>query len=339
MFELRAENAAEYLGYPCSAVELGGGVSNTVLLIQSSDQRFILKQSLGKLRVEQDWFSDRSRIFRESSAMRQLAGMLPRGSVPDIIFEDRENFIFAMTAAPSFATPWKDVLLAGHIDASIAAAVGDLLGAIISASWENSALKAEFGDQTIFDELRLDPYYRSTAKIHADLAAHFRDLMDKSANRRASLVHGDWSPKNLLVSDKQVMAIDFEVVHFGDPSFDAAFILNHLMLKSFLKPEWMSQFSEAALRFWSALTRCLPAGQDWFEASTVKHLGCLLLARMDGKSPAEYIRDPALKATIRAFARGLIVAPPKSIDAVFTRASDSAARAQSFPHRPQSSRP
>ena len=327
MFELRAENAAEYLGYPCSAVELGGGVSNTVLLIQCGDARFILKQSLAKLRVEQDWFSDRSRIFRESSAMRQLAEMLTPGSLPDILFEDRENFLFAMTAALPTAVPWKDALLAGQIDAGVAAAVGDLLGAMIAGTWNHSTLKAEFGDQTIFDELRLDPYYRTTANRHPDLAPHFQNVIDESRGCAVSLVHGDWSPKNFLVSERQVMAIDFEVVHFGDPSFDAAFFLNHLLLKSFRKPEWTARYAEAALQFWQAVSDRVPSQQNWFEPATIGHLGCLLLARIDGKSPAEYIRDPALKASIRAFARELILRPPPTIAAVFTRASDSGAQA------------
>lgn len=317
MFELRADNAGEYLGYPCSAVELGGGVSNTVLLIEAPGKRFVLKQSLGKLRVEQDWFSDRARIFRESSAMRQLAG------VPDILFEDRENFLFAMTAASPDAVPWKDALLQGQVNPSVASKIGGLLGAMIDRTWNNSAFKLEFGDQTIFDELRLDPYYRTTANRHPDLAGNFQQFMERSSRRRVSLVHGDWSPKNFLVSEQQVMTIDFEVVHFGDPSFDAAFMLNHLLLKTFHLPRWRAKYREAAMAFWQALPEI-----DWFEAATIEHLGALLLARMDGKSPAEYIREPELKATIRSFARELIVEPPHRVSGVFTRACEIAAQEQ-----------
>src|SRR5947207_4777249 len=113
--------------------------------------------------------------------------------------------------------------------------------------------------------------------------------MPDSSSRRVRRVHGDWSPKNFLVSGGAVMAIDFEVIHFGDPSFDSAFLLNHLLLKSYRMPEWRSGLRSLALCFWETLVSTLPGDSDWFEAATIQHLGCLLLARIDGKSPAEYI--------------------------------------------------
>ena len=304
MFELSASNAADYLGYPCTATLLGGGVSNTVVLVETTGGRFILKQSLGKLKVEQDWFSDRRRIFREASAMRQLKPLLPPGAVPDILFEDRANYLFAMSAAPEPCMPWKDVLLEGDIRLETAEAAARILGAMISRTRNNEAMEVEFGDQTIFHELRIDPYYRATALRHPDLALYFQQLISDSGGRRYSLVHGDWSPKNLLVSNT-LMAIDFEVIHFGDPSFDAAFLLNHLLLKSFHRPEWRSGYFSAARRFWEALISSFDP-EDWFESATVAHLGALLLARIDGKSPAEYIRDAGLKNEIRGYARQLI---------------------------------
>ena len=174
--------------------------------------------------------------------------------------------------------------------------------------WEET-----FGDQTVFDQLRLDPYYRFTASRHPDLADRFDALIRNCGQRRCALVHGDWSPKNFLLDGAAVMAIDFEVIHFGDPSFDAAFLLNHLLLKSFYRPQWRDQYREAALRFWRTLAQ--PAG--WFEPATIEHLGGLLLARIDGKSPAEYIRSEDLKKSIRRFARKLILDPPASIEEIF----------------------
>lgn len=316
-FELSVSNASDYLGYPCTATFLGGGVSNTVLLIESPKGRFVLKQSLGKLRVEQDWFSDRRRIFRESSAMRQLARVLPPGAVPEILFEDRENYLFAMSAAAPESEPWKDLLLRGEVYPDTAESIGGLLGTMIACTWKDLQAEAEFGDQTIFGELRLDPYYRSTASRHPDLAAWFGALIQESQSRRHSLVHGDWSPKNFLVSGASVMAIDFEVIHFGDPSFDAAFLLNHLLLKSFYRPQSSVGLHAAARRFWTAVTEAVPPSNDWFETATIQHLGALLLARIDGKSPAEYIREEALKTEIRAYARRLILDPPKRIGDIY----------------------
>ena len=113
------------------------------------------------------------------------------------------------------------------------------------------------------------------------------------------------------------MAIDFEVIHFGDPSFDAAFLLNHLLLKSYRLPQWRDRYGRAALRFWAVLTSHLPKEADWFERATIEHLGGLLLARIDGKSPVEYITEPELKEAIRERARRLILEPPSKISQVF----------------------
>jgi len=331
LFELGAGNAAEYLarrGVTCVApriTELGGGVSNTVLLVETGDRRFVLKQALGKLRVQDDWFSDRERVFRESAAMRWLAPHLPPGSVPEVLFEDHENCLFAMSAAPREAETWKTLLLRGECDARVAESAGRMLATLVSGSWRDAESQRVFDDQTVFDQLRLDPYYRTTASRHPELAPHFDRLMRESSARRVSLVHGDWSPKNFLVSPPAVMAIDFEVIHFGDPSFDSAFLLNHLLLKSFYRPEWSQEFAGLAGRFWEVYCAGLPPDCDWIEPATLHHLGCLLLARIDGKSPAEYITDRSLRARIRRFARNLILSPPACIADVFVQARGSAA--------------
>ena len=277
-----------------------------------------MKQALGKLRVKQEWLADRSRIFRESAALRKLAAHLPEGSLPTVLFEDRDNFIFAMSAARAGSVCWKDLLLNGEIRLETAERVGELLARMAGVSWRESAWEREFGDQTVFDQLRIDPYYRATARRHADLAPAARRLIEESAARRVSLVHGDWSPKNFLVDGDDVMAIDFEVIHFGDPAFDAAFLLNHLALKSFHRPQWADSYAQAAAGFWRKFVAGVPR-ESWIEPATLRHLGWLMLARVDGKSPAEYLREAAVQDRVRRFARDLIVSPPGSVAEVFAK--------------------
>lgn len=296
---------------------LGGGVSNTVMLVESASERFILKQALSKLRVEQDWYSDRDRIFRESEALRRVAGLLPEDCVPRVLFEDRGNYLFAMTAAPKGAPTWKDQLMQGIIHVGTAERVARMLGTVIASTWNSSEFCAAFGDQAVFDQLRIEPYYRTTALRHPDLENFFVDLIRESAARRVALVHGDWSPKNFLVSGDHVMAIDFEVVHFGDPAFDSAFLLNHLLIKSLYLVQWRSELVGAALRFWTVLREHLPSDAGWFETATVRHLGALLLARVDGKSPVEYVKDEVMKQQLRRLARSFILDRPRSVPEVF----------------------
>jgi 5-methylthioribose kinase len=318
VIELTEQNAAQYLGRECTVTALGGGVSNTVLLAEGRRERVVIKQSLSKLRVEEDWFSDRGRIFREAGALRTLGEILPEGSLPKVIREDHENYVIVMSAAPASAKTWKSLLLEGIACEQTARSIAYILGAMISRTWKSGQLESVFGDQTVFDQLRIDPYYRTTACRHPDLAPHFDALIESSKRRRVSLVHGDFSPKNFLVDADRVMMIDCEVIHFGDPSFDAAFLLNHLLLKSYRLPQWLDRFRSLALHFWQTLLPCLPRDCDWFERATIQHLACLLLARIDGKSPVEYIGEEGLKETIRDAARRLIVLPPETIMEVFS---------------------
>lgn len=317
MFLLTEENAPGYLqqaGWPdalqSKVALLGGGVSNTVLLAEGTAGRIVCKQALEKLRVDADWRSRPERTLREADALQAIAPLLPSGSVPRVLFVDRANCIYAMEAAPAAAADWKSSLLRGHADPAIAAAAGHTLGAIVRATWQQPAWEDRFGDQTVFDELRLDPYYRYTAQRHPDCAAHFDTLITNCRTRRVSLVHGDWSPKNLLAGPEGVMAIDFEVVHFGDPCFDIGFLLCHLLMKSIHLPACASDFETCGRYFWDALA--LDDRAPWMFSGTMAHLAGLLLARADGKSPAEYLNAPE-RDSLRALARRLMADPPASI--------------------------
>lgn len=319
--DLTASNVIDYLKSrgvsPLRVTELPGGVSNTVLLVETAGERFVLKQSLPQLRVEQQWLSDRSRIWREAAALEAVAPHLPQDSVPRVLFRDDENYLFAMTAAPEGTQPWKTALLRGECDLGVAEHVGTITAALISCGFRSPAMDRAFGDLTIFDQLRLDPYYRNVAIHHPDLAGFFNNLVDRYSARRYALTHGDWSPKNFLVCGGSVMAIDFEAIHFGDPAFDVAFLLNHLLLKSFHTKQHAAGLGAMAEKFWTTLRAQMPSVPN-FEIRTIEHLGALLLSRMDGKSPVEYICDPDLKQQIRDFARRLILQPPVSVLEVFS---------------------
>ncbi len=301
-----------------SARELGGGVSNIVLLIEwpgEPGRGWVVKQSLGKLRVKDDWRSERSRILREAESIQALRPVLGAGAVPDVIHIDRENFLFVMTAAPPGSQTWKDLLLARRADSQVARNAGLLLAKMINASREDATLRSEFMDRTVFDQLRIDPYYRTTASRHPELQREFDELIAANHEIRTSLVHGDYSPKNMLVLGENIFLIDFEVVHWGDPSFDAAFLMNHLFLKAFHLPAVSEQFISLVHDFWNALSTALgPEATAGFEIMTLRHLGGLMLARIDGKSPAEYIQDEATKEKVRRTASRILVEGPQILE-------------------------
>ncbi len=301
------------------ACALGGGVSNIVLLIEWANEpyrRWVAKQSLGKLRVKDDWRSDRGRIFREAKAIQALRPLLG-DSVPEVIYIDRENYLFIMTAAPMGSLAWKELLLGRRADLATAHQVAELLARIINGSRVDPWGYMEFSDRTVFDQLRIDPYYRTAAGRHPDVATALGELIADSWKIQTALVHGDYSPKNILVRGHKVVLIDFEVAHCGDPSFDSGFLLNHLFLKAFHQPVLAKLYLEAAMEFWKTLCTALgPETGGEFELLTIRHLGALLLARIDGKSPVEYIQDECTKERVRHAAKRILLERPARLEEV-----------------------
>lgn len=297
-----------------SVTELTGGVSNAVFRVTTpGSPDIILKQSLPQLRVKEVWLSDRARIFREIDALTALHPLAPAGSLPQVLFADRDNYLFAMTAAAPDAPTWKQSLLAGTIDISLAIQAARLHATFFTARQHF----AHFSGLDLFDQLRLDPYYRFTASRHPDLAPFFARAIEQSRTQLRALTHGDWSPKNFLINPPaQLFSIDYEVIHFGDPSFDVAFLLNHLLLKGWHRARSRAQYAALGLAYWRELVTLLPAERSWLEPSTLRHLGCLHLARIDGKSPVEYL-TPFEQMHARRFARDLIQNPPATIAELF----------------------
>ncbi len=306
--------------------ELGGGVSNVVLLAELEGdpaRRWVAKQSLGKLRVKDDWRSDRRRIFREAAALQALRPVLG-DALPEVIHVDRKNYAYVMTAAPVDSVVWKESLLAARrSDPRVAREVGLFLARMINASRADPSFRSRFRDRTVFDQLRIDPYYRTTAARHPDVRPAIEELIRTSLAIRTSLVHGDYSPKNILVRGGRIFLIDFEVVHWGDPAFDSGFLLNHLFLKAFHQPLFCDVYFEAAREFWqAALTGFEAEDCIAFEYMTLRHLGALMLARIDGKSPVEYICDEATKDRVRRTAKRILLDPPASLNGVIRRVQD-----------------
>jgi 5-methylthioribose kinase len=314
--ELSAGNVVEYLRSagrlpdgPVTVRALGGGISNVVLRVDSGADRFVVKQSLPRLRVPEVWEFDRSRILVERACMDALGRLLPPGSVPVVRFCDPDNFVLAMSCAPP-GPIWKDELLAGRVETVTARHVGALLGALQSGAESDPTLAAGFSDNRVLVQGRTDPYHRTAAAAHPDLAAVLEADARRLETTRRTLVLGDLSPKNVVAYRDKALLLDFEVAHWGDPAFDPAFCLTHLALKALHLPHLASEFVAAAEAFWDAYRRTAGrASSPTLDADVALELGCLLLARVDGKSRAEYLTEPE-RAAVRGLARGLLGDPP-----------------------------
>ena len=157
--------------------------------------------------------------------MRVVAAIVP-GAVPEILGNDRESGCFAMAflAAQTTIPVWKALLQDGDADPSTAAAVGDVLGRIHAATADRPDIAARFPTDAIFHTIRLEPYLVATGRAHPDLRSRFDELVATTRTTRRVLVHGDFSPKNILCGPAGPVIVDAECAWFGDPAFDLAFV-------------------------------------------------------------------------------------------------------------------
>lgn len=331
--ELDIERADDLIGYlrgrgsleldetPCIEV-LEGGVSNRAVLVsRDNGEQWVLKQALEKLRVAVEWLSSPERIHREADGIRWLSRLAPEKTITPLIFEDHDHHILAMEAVPQPHENWKTMLLRGDVLQDHVSQFGRLLGTIHRQAGERiDEIATVFDDRSFFDSLRLEPYYRYTSGQVPESRAFYDALLRDTWATRVTLVHGDYSPKNVLVFQSRLMLLDHEVVHFGDPAFDIGFGMTHMLGKANHLPEHRARFADAAQRFWSSyLDSAGSAAQSAeFEQRCARHtLGCLL-ARVEGRSPLEYLTVDERERQARA-AVELMDSPPGRIDDLVTK--------------------
>ena len=297
---------------PCTFVPLAGGVSSDIFCVQSGATRFCIKRALPRLKVAAVWEAPIGRNAAEAAWLREVGAWFP-GSVPAVLGEDAALGLLAMEFLPEQDHPvWKAQLLRGQIDATFAAAVGKLLSSIHGRSAGRTAeLAARFANDATFEPIRLEPYLRATGIKHPALSDRLNAIADETLATRKALVHGDVSPKNILAGPRGPVLLDAECACWGDPAFDLAFCLNHLLLKAAWAPQWRDRYLVA----FDALAGAYLRGVDWepridFEARAARLLPALALARIDGKSPVEYITQDAVRDAVRQRAIPLIEQPP-----------------------------
>lgn len=333
---LTIESAADYLrqrgvipaGAQTRVTPLAGGISNVVLRVNFDGRSVVVKQSLAELRVADRWEFNPARILVECACMEVLGSMLPDGAVPTVLDVDGETLTFVMSCAPAGGANWKETLLRGEVHPVAVQHVAERLAHVHRGAASRPELATRFTDLMPLIEGRTNPYHRMAALANPDLADAIIEDIDRLTTKRRTLVLGDYSPKNLIVYPDRVMVLDFEVAHWGDPSFDSAFMLTHLIAKAVYAPHSSRSYLDAARRFWSIYTNAAgDAGAT--EQDTATELAVLLLCRVDGKSKLEYLSDGD-RALIRDLSRDLIQARTRDlaelIDTVDRRIQESPAQ-------------
>ena len=291
------------------AEALAGGVSSDIWRVDLAAGPVCVKRALPRLRVAQLWEAPVERNRYEYEWFR-IAGAAAPGAAPRVIAREEGAFVMEYLDAARHPV-WKALLREGRADAAFAAKVGSALARIHAATTGVAAL---FPTDAIFRAIRLEPYLLATGMRHPALRSRLDALARRTAQTKICLVHGDVSPKNILAGPRGPVFLDAECAWYGDPAFDLAFCLNHLLLKCL----WVPQARSGFLRCFDALSGAYleGIGFDGVEARTASLLPALLLARVDGKSPVEYLTDDAQKNLVRGVARALLEGEVTSIPEV-----------------------
>lgn len=295
---------------PLRGEALTGGVSSDIWRVDTRAGPVCAKRALAKLRVAADWRAPIERNQYEARWMRVADAAVP-GSAPRVLGQHPALGVLVMSyLPPEEHRLWKQVLREGRAEPATAQAVGGTLARIHAYSAARPELAAQFDTDRIFYDIRLEPYLVATASRHPDLAGVLHALVAQTQSNPRALVHGDVSPKNILVGPHGPVLLDAECAWWGDPAFDLAFCLNHLLLKCLWTPAARADF----LACFAALAQAYLAGVDWEPREAVERraaalLPGLFLARVDGKSPVEYLSDETQRDAVRRTARALLQHP------------------------------
>ncbi len=298
---------------------LTGGVSSDIVRVDLYAGPVCIKRALPKLKVEADWQAPVERNRFEIEWMRVAASVVP-DAVPRILGEDRDTGMFAMQFLDPQAHPvWKSQLRDGEISTDTARAIGAVVAAIHGHTAGNLEIAKRFATDHIFFPIRLEPYLSATALRHPECAARLQSLVRVTGATKRALVHGDVSPKNILVGAKGPVFLDAECAWYGDPAFDLSFCLNHLLLKCLWRPQWRAAYLDC----FDALAESYLSRVNWearadIEARSAHLLPGLFLGRVDGKSPAEYLTTESDRERVRRVARELLLEPVDTLMQVRT---------------------
>ena len=301
---------------PAKVEVLTGGVSNVVLGVKSRAKDLVLKQALPQLRVATVWKVDQRRSIVEAIGMKLLHSITP-DSVPDLIDVDPKEFTLTMNRLPRESTVWKTDLLEGVIKPSVGSDLGKILAAWHKFGVNSPTSKENFREDSLFDQLRVTPFYRAVAKVNPLLDARIQELIKEITTKKITLVHGDFSPKNIMITKQgKPIVLDFEVMHTGNPVFDLGFISAHLLCK-FLRTEDEVQRTVLRKTAISFINSYSQACNIIVSKSLPHHVAVIALARVEGVSRVNYL-DEAAKTRIQDVTEAAIADHRATFEGLFT---------------------
>lgn len=284
---------------------LGDGLQHLVFHVAVPGQEWILKQALARAQIKERWWIDRKRIFNEKNCLGILAQLFPV-LIPEVVLEDRTDFILVTTAQPREAVLWEDELMGGKIDLQIASQCGELLATVHNQTADDREVKTLFKDTKAFEQLRIEPFYGRIAQVFPDLKKPIEAQIKQLLRNRHALVLGDLRPRNVWVNSGQVFLVDFVAAHYGNPAFDLAFYASDLCIKAMINSPQKAAYLEGINIYWNSYFRTAEyANKEEVEKSAVRDFSCLLLSAIDGRLPAVGL-DEHMRGLARRIAQNLL---------------------------------
>lgn len=294
-------------GSACSVHYCEGGVSCTVAYVEIDGQPMIIKQALEQLKTKDTWLCDPNRMYIEYESNKIYYEYLPENA-PETYFYDKENYIYGREAVPDGCPMWKDDLMKGILDYKVAQKAVDTLVTVHNQCCNDETAAKMFESKDVFYALRISPYIEFTVSKHPEIASFAHQVSKEMMESKITLIHGDYSPKNIMVTDDGIKVLDYEVANFGHPAFDLAFFSNHFILKAVKFEDnskaYLDMLDYIVKRYFDAFT-CMDHQE--FEHTYIRTLALLMLARVDGKSPVEYLTEEKEKQeTVRQLSKTMI---------------------------------
>jgi len=297
---------------------LTGGVSCVVLAVASNQREIVVKQALPELKTKAKWVADQRRAIVEADAMRVYQSITP-DSVPELLDCDEANFTLTMSRLPNTCTNWKQDMLEGRIHPEMGEKLGKILAQWHNETAINAAIKAKFMEGELFEQLRVSPFYRAVADKNPNLLQVINSLIKEITTEKIALVHGDFSPKNILATpDHSPIVLDFEVAHTGNPVFDLGFICAHLLCKTIRTDNSAEKESiiATATNFLNSYRQsCNKAIAD----SLPRHVALIALARVEGVSLVNYL-DESAKRELVAITKSALLDSTMTFEQLFESA-------------------
>ena len=298
---------------------LTGGVSCVVLAVANAEVDLVVKQALPELKTKAKWVADQRRAIVEADAMRIYHSITPN-SVPELIDIDPENFTLTMSRLPHSCTNWKQDMLEGRVYPEMGEKLGTVLAQWHNAAAQSAEIKDKFMEDSLFEQLRVSPFYRSVKDKNPNLHNVISNLIDEITTIKTTLVHGDFSPKNILAtSDHSPIVLDFEVAHTGNPVFDLAFVSAHLLCKVIRadNPSERTDLITTANNFLAAYRQ---TSRLSVAESLAHHVALIALARVEGVSPVNYL-DQSAQDRLVALTKSALLDSGMSFEKLFESAS------------------